>query len=91
MTARGVAPDTADYLRQWLLYAYRGELRPAPDDRIFSDLHVLGDDARELIMEFFERHGFDTPKGLDGSDVPDPSLVELGCWLDRKLADARRD
>jgi hypothetical protein len=89
MERRGVTRDTAEYLRSWLMYAYRGKLRPAPDDRIFSGLHVLGDDVTALTMEFFERHGTVTPKDLDGSAIPDPSLVELGRWLDSKLITPR--
>jgi hypothetical protein len=82
MEVQGVSRETAEYLRSWLWYAYRAGLRPTPDDRIYSDVHVLGDDSSALITEYFERQGRTVPDDLDGSKLSDPTLAELGRWLE---------
>jgi hypothetical protein len=82
MAARGVSRHVGQFLRAWLLYAYRDSLKPSPDDHIYSDLHVLGDDSSALVLEYFEREGRKLPIDLDASQLNDPTLAELGCWLE---------
>jgi hypothetical protein len=81
MEHRGVSRKTAEYLRSWLEYAYRDSLKPDPDDRIFSDLQVLAEDSGDLVTEYFEAIGQEVSDDLDAFQLHDPSLAELGNWL----------
>ena len=81
MSERGVSNETTQFLLSRLSFAYRDELRPDPDDRIFADLHVLGEDASYTIAEYFQDRGQSIPE--DEIGLADPSLAELGLYLER--------
>src|SRR5439155_22642052 len=81
MEERGVSNETTECLLQRMLFAYRDGLRPDPDDRIFTDLHVLGEDASYIIAEYFQDIGRSLPD--DESELTDTSLAVLGVCLDR--------
>jgi hypothetical protein len=83
MEKEGVSNETSKYMISWLEYAYLDSLKPDPSDRIFSDLHVLVDDSSDLVVEYFERQGRSLPDDLDRSELNDPTLAELGRWLER--------
>jgi hypothetical protein len=83
MGQRGVSRETSKFLKSWLEYAYLASLKPNPNDRIFSDLHVLAEDSSDLVTEYFQSLGREVPPDLDGSKMNDPTLAELGLWLER--------
>jgi len=82
MERLGISRETSRYLLTWLQYAYRDSLRPDPNDRIYSDLHVLPEDSGDLVTEYFDTIGKPTPEDLDASELYDPTLAELGQWLE---------
>ncbi|HEY0626005.1 MAG TPA: hypothetical protein VGD10_04655 [Allosphingosinicella sp.] len=90
MSSAGVSQDTAEFLHDEIVSYYFPPLTPQPNDRLASEMRIDPEDVEDLALSYCEKLSVPEPSAEHPAVLPqDPSLEELGVWLDQFRAKQR--